>query len=175
MSRSSAGDPVDQPVSRALPLAELRARIGEELGVSDWIRVDQVRIDSFAEVTGDHQFIHVDPELARHTPFGTTIAHGFLTLSLLPAMGYSAMPIIEGTRLGLNYGLNRLRFVAPVRSGAQVRGRFRLADLAERPDGGIIATWQVTVEIAGESRPALAAEWLTLSYVEAEGARAEAS
>jgi len=145
-------------------LGRLKALVGSEVGVSDWIRVDQERIDAFAAVTGDHQFIHVDPEAARLTPFGTTIAHGFLTLSLMSAMGYAAMPMLEGARMGVNYGFNRLRFLAPVKSGSNIRGRFRLEDVTERGDA-VQTTYAVTVEIEGEEKPALAAEWVTLSYV----------
>jgi acyl dehydratase len=150
---------------QAMRLDELKARAGEEVGVSDWILVDQARIDAFAEVTGDHQFIHINPELARQTPFGTTIAHGFLTLSLTSQMGYSAMPVLDGVKMGVNYGLNRLRFLAPVRSGSRIRGRFRLLDVTERGGGAVQTTYEVTVEIEGEAKPALAAEWVTLSYI----------
>ncbi|MFN3592305.1 MAG: MaoC family dehydratase [Thermaurantiacus sp.] len=150
---------------QAMRLEELKARVGDEVGVSDWIVVDQARIDAFAEVTGDHQFIHVKPDLARQTPFGTTIAHGFLTLSLMSQMGYAAMPVLDGVKMGVNYGLNRLRFLAPVRSGSSIRGRFRLLDVTERGGGAVQTTYDVTVEIAGEEKPALAAEWVTLSYV----------
>jgi acyl dehydratase len=150
---------------KALSLEEVRALTGQEVGVSDWIAVDQPLIDAFADVTGDHQFIHVNPELARQTPFGTTIAHGFLTLSLASRMGYSAMPVIEGVKMGVNYGLNRLRFLAPVKSGSNIRGRFRLLELSERGGGAIQSTYEVTVEIAGEDKPALVAEWVTLVYI----------
>lgn len=149
----------------ALPMAEYRAKIGSELGVSDWILVDQAKIDAFAEVTGDHQFIHVDPEAAAKTPFGTTIAHGYLTLSLLSVMAYSAMPAIEGAKMGVNYGMNKLRFMAPVKSGKRIRGRFSLAGVEQRKDGSYQSTVAVTVEIDGETKPALVAEWLTLVYL----------
>jgi acyl dehydratase len=150
---------------QALTLDEYRAQVGQEVGVSDWIDVPQAKIDAFAEVTGDHQFIHVNPELAAQTPFGTTIAHGYLTLSLLSVMAYGALPGIKGTRMGVNYGLNKVRFMAPVKSGKQVRGRFTLADVTQRPDGAWQTTVAVTVEIDGETKPALAAEWITLAYV----------
>lgn len=149
----------------ALPMAEYQARIGTELGVSDWITVDQAKIDAFAAVTGDHQFIHVDPEAAAKTPFGTTIAHGYLTLSLLSVMAYGAMPGIEGAKMGVNYGMNKLRFMAPVKSGKRIRGRFTLAAVDQRPDGSFQSTVSVTVEIDGETKPALVAEWLTLVYL----------
>ena len=133
--------------------------------MSDWILVDQGRIDAFADVTGDHQFIHVNPELAAQTPFGTTIAHGYLTLSLCSVFAYGAMPGIAGTKMGVNYGLNKVRFMAPVKSGKRVRGRFSLADVTQRPDGAWQTTATVTVEIEGETKPALAAEWITLQYL----------
>lgn len=151
--------------SRALTLDEYRAQVGREVGVSDWIDVPQAKIDAFAAVTGDHQFIHVNPELAAQTPFGTTIAHGYLTLSLLSVMAYGALPGIKGTRMGVNYGLNKVRFMAPVKSGSRVRGRFTLADVTQRADGAWQTTVAVIVEIDGETKPALAAEWITLAYV----------
>lgn len=150
---------------KSLTLDEYRALVGQEVGVSDWVDVPQSKIDAFAEVTGDHQFIHVSPELAAQTPFGTTIAHGYLTLSLLSVMAYQAMPGIKGTRMGVNYGLNKVRFMAPVKSGSQVRGRFTIADVTQRPDGAWQTTVNVSVEIDGETKPALAAEWITLAFV----------
>ncbi|MFQ3665879.1 MAG: MaoC family dehydratase [Sphingomonadaceae bacterium] len=152
-------------MGRALTLDELKAKVGEVVGTSDWILVDQDRIDRFAETTGDHQFIHVNPELAKHTPFGTTIAHGFLTLSLMAPMGYTAMPVLEGVKMGVNYGLNRVRFLAPVKSGSRVRGHFKLADVATRANGAVQLTYEVSVEIEGEEKPALQAEWINLLYV----------
>ena len=110
-------------MAKSLGIDEYRALVGSEVGVSDWILVDQAKIDAFAEVTGDHQFIHVNPELAAQTPFGTTIAHGYLTLSLCSVMAYGVMPGLTGTKMGVNYGLNKVRFMAPVKSGRQVRGR----------------------------------------------------
>jgi acyl dehydratase len=151
--------------SRLLARDDYTAQVGQELGVSDWITVDQARIDAFAECTGDHQFIHVDPEKAKATPFGTTIAHGYLTLSLLSAMAYDAMPGIEGTKMGVNYGLNKVRFMAPVKSGKRIRGRFKLADVTERSAGVLQSTVEVSVEIEGEEKPALIAEWVTLAYI----------
>ena len=144
---------------------DYRAKVGTEVGVSDWIVVDQAKINAFAECTGDHQFIHVNPEMAKQTPFGTTIAHGYLTLSLLSVMAYGAMPGIEGTKMGVNYGLNKVRFMAPVKSGKQIRGRFKLVDVTERAPGTLQSTVEVSVEIDGETKPALIAEWVTLSYV----------
>lgn len=144
---------------------DYRAKVGTEVGVSDWIVVDQAKINAFAECTGDHQFIHVNPEMAKQTPFGTTIAHGYLTLSLLSVMAYGAMPGIEGTKMGVNYGLNKVRFMAPVKSGKQIRGRFKLVDVSERNPGTLQSTVEVSVEIDGETKPALIAEWVTLAYV----------
>jgi acyl dehydratase len=154
-------------MAKALPLDEYRGMGGTDLGTSEWIEVTQERINAFAECTGDHQFIHVNPELAAQTPFGTTIAHGYLTLSLLSRMAYDVMPGIQGTTMGVNYGLNKVRFMAPVKSGKRVRGKFTLADVSERGRGIIQSTVAVTVEIEGEDKPALAAEWVTLAYVQA--------
>ncbi len=148
-----------------MPLDDYRAQVGTEVGVSDWILVDQAKIDAFAEVTGDHQFIHVDPVAAAKTPFGTTIAHGYLTLSLLSLMAYGALPNVKGARMGVNYGMNKLRFMAPVKSGSRVRGRFSLLAVTGRPDGSWQSTVGVSVEIDGEAKPALVAEWLTLVYL----------
>jgi len=149
----------------AVPLDDYRAMVGTEVGVSDWVLVDQTRIDAFADVTGDHQFIHVNPELAAQTPFGTTIAHGYLTLSLCSVFAYGAMPAVEGAKMGVNYGLNKVRFMAPVKSGKRVRGRFTLTDVTQRPDTAWQSTVSVTVDIEGETKPALVAEWLTLVYL----------
>src|SRR5215213_4338650 len=121
-----------------MPIAsieEIQSRVGEEVGVSDWILVDQPRIDAFAEITEDRQFIHIDPDAAAKTPFGGTIAHGFLTLSLLSRMAAEAMLRPENVKMGVNYGFERVRFMAPVRSGKRVRGRFRLARLDEKRPG----------------------------------------
>jgi len=146
-------------------LADYLALKGSHLGASEWIEVSQDRINQFAEVTGDHQFIHVNPELAAQTPFGTTIAHGYLTLSLLSQMAYGVMPGIEGTKMGVNYGLNSVRFLAPVKSGKRIRGSFTMADVTERSPGVIQSTVTVSVEIEDEPKPALAAEWVTLQYI----------
>jgi acyl dehydratase len=152
-------------MGRGLPLADYLALKGKDLGASEWILVDQGRIDRFAETTEDHQFIHVDPEAAKATPFGTTIAHGYLTLSLLSKMAYEVMPGIAGAKMGVNYGLNSVRFLAPVKSGSRVRGHFTMKDVTERSAGVVQSTVEVKVEIEGEDKPALAAEWVTLSYV----------
>ena len=150
---------------RHVPLEDLRARVGEEIGVSDWLTIGQDRIDAFADLTGDHQFIHVDPERAAQTPFGGTIAHGFLTLSLLTWFAIGVRPRIEGTRHGVNYGFDRVRFVAPVPAGSRVRGRFRLTSLEERAPGEVTQHYEVTVEIEGGARPALVADWITRAYL----------
>ncbi len=141
---------------------ELRAAVGSQLGVSDWVTVDQSHIDTFAEATGDHQWIHVDQERAKAGPFGATIAHGFLTLSLLPVL-VSQTYRIEGTKMGVNYGLNKVRFTSPVPVGSKVRGNIELVDIAD-VSGGVQMTTKVTVEIEGSERPALVAEWLTRQY-----------
>lgn len=151
--------------SRTLSKEDYQAQTGQEIGVSDWITVDQSRIDAFADCTDDRQFIHIDPAKAAATPFGTTIAHGYLTLSLLSAMAYDAMPGIEGAKMGVNYGLNKVRFMAPVKSGKRVRGRFKMIDVSERSPGVMQSTVEVSVEIEGETKPALIAEWVTLAYV----------
>ena len=149
----------------AASLDEIRSRIGAETGVSSWLIVDQSRIDAFAEATEDRQFIHVDREAAAQTPFGGTIAHGFLSLSLLSRMGAEAMLIPDGARMGVNYGLDRVRFLAPVRAGKRVRGRFTLDSVDEKAPGQILMRHTVTVEIEGEEKPALTAIWLGLIFV----------
>ncbi len=146
--------------------AELQASVGEEVGVSDWVTVDQERIDAFADATLDHQFIHVDPERAALTPFGTTIAHGFLTLSLLPHLTGGIVPVPDGTVMAINYGSDRLRFLSPVKSGSRVRARVKLVDATEKSPGQWLVKSDVTVEIDGEPKPALVAETLTLYFVQ---------
>jgi len=147
-------------------LDALRALEGHEAGVSDWLQVTQGQVDAFADLCGDHQFIHVDPARAAATPFGGTIAHGFYTLSLLTYFAQGVRPRIAGTAHSVNYGFDRLRFVAPVKVGSRVRGRFRLARLDERKPGEITQHWEVTVEIEGAERPALVADWVTRAYLE---------
>jgi acyl dehydratase len=146
-------------------LDEIRAQIGKEIGVSSWLSVDQGRIDAFAEATEDRQFIHTDPAAAAQTPFGGTIAHGFLTLSLLSRMGAEAMLIPDGVKMAVNYGLDRVRFLAPVRSGRRVRGRFTLDSVEEKAPGQVLVRHTVTVEIEGEEKPALTAQWLGLIFI----------
>ena len=141
----------------------LEGLVGREIGVSSWREVSQADIDRFADVTDDPQYIHIDPVRAAETPFGGTIAHGFLTLSLLSSFAQEAVNL-EGRRIGVNYGFDKVRFVAPVRSGARVRGRFSLASIEERPDGASAIRYDVTVEIEGGAKPALTAVWLSLAY-----------
>jgi acyl dehydratase len=148
-----------------ITLDAYQAMVGKEIGVSSWHLVDQPRIDTYADVIEDHQFIHVDPERAKkETAFGTTIAHGFLTMSLLSIMSYEVMPVIAGTTMGVNYGFDKLRFISPVRSGKRVRGRFVLAEAKLRKPNELQSRTNVTVEIEGEDKPALVAEWLGLIY-----------
>lgn len=149
---------------KAISTADLVASIGQEVGVSDWILIDQERINAFADATLDHQFIHVDPEAAAKTPFGGTIAHGFLTLSLMSQMSYQAAPVLEGVTMGVNYGFDKLRFIQPVPAGSRVRGRFKLLS-AEDKGGRWLIKHEVTVEIDGQAKPALIAEWLGMQFV----------
>ncbi len=145
-------------------LAEMKGFVGTEMGVSDWITVDQPMIDAFAKATLDDQFIHTDPERAKaESPFGGTIAHGFLTLSLLSAMNYSALPKIREQTMGINYGFDKVTFVAPVKSGARIRGRFTLAEARFRGAAMLMTTYDVNVEIENEKKPALTARWTTIA------------
>lgn len=146
-------------------LDEIRSRVGQEVGVSGWLAVEQDRISAFADATEDRQFIHTDPEAASRTPFGGTVAHGFLTLSLLSRMAAEAMLMPDGLRMVVNYGLDRVRFLAPVRSGKRVRGHFRLEAVEEKDPGQLLLRHEVTVEIEGEDKPALSAHWLTLFFI----------
>jgi acyl dehydratase len=146
-----------------IDISTLRDRVGHELGVSDWTDITQDRLNQFADATGDHQWIHVDPaRAARESPFKTTIAHGFLTLSLVSAFLRDTITV-TGLRMTLNYGANRLRFVSPVPVGSRIRGRFTLASV-EDIGGGVQAAWQVTVEREGHEKPCLIAEWLVRYY-----------
>lgn len=144
--------------------SDLPSLIGQEVGVSRWITVDQARIDAFARITEDEQFIHVDPERAKATPFGGTIAHGFLTLSLASAMSYDAVAPLDGVVMGVNYGFDKLRFLAPVPAGSRIRGRFRLLSAENKGAQDGVTRWllkhELTVEIEGGDKPALIAEWL---------------
>jgi acyl dehydratase len=136
--------------------------MGSELGVSDWFLIDQSRINAFADATLDHQFIHVDPEQAKLTPFGGTIAHGFLTLSLLPYLVTGLGIGMEGAVMGLNYGFDKIRFLAPVKVGSRVRARARLAGFQEKAPKQFLITQEITIEIENDARPALVAQWLTM-------------
>jgi acyl dehydratase len=148
------------PVTEIENIAALANYAGKEVGISDWLEVSQERIDQFAEASEDRQWIHIDRErAARESSFKTTIAHGFLTLSLLSALALS----VGGVRMGINYGLNRVRFVSPVPAGARIRGRFTLATL-EEIKGGVQLTWNVTVEREGSDKPCCVAEWLVRYY-----------
>ncbi|HAJ13380.1 MAG: MaoC family dehydratase [Hydrogenophaga sp.] len=144
-------------------LAELATCVGQDVAVSDWLTIDQARIDRFAEATGDHQWIHVDPGRARTGPFGTTIAHGFLTLSLLPWFLENALAVTEA-RMGVNYGLNRVRFTAPVPVDSRLRGHLHLLGAEVLADGGWQFTWRLTVEREGAERPVCVAESLARLY-----------
>ncbi|AMD57679.1 MaoC family dehydratase [Rhizobium pusense] len=156
-------------MTKEIALAEMKNHVGTEMGVSDWITVDQTMIDSFAKATLDDQFIHTDPERAKaESPFGGTIAHGFLTLSLLSALNYDALPRIREQTMGINYGFDAIRFVAPVKSGARVRGRFTLAETRFRGASMLMTTYDVTVEIENEKKPALTARWTTISQFNPE-------
>ena len=151
------------PITHIESIAKLRDYVGRDVAVSDWIEVSQERINQFAEATDDRQWIHTDPgRAARESPFKETIAHGFLTLSLLSELGKLAMSV-GGVRMGINYGLNRVRFVRPVPAGSHIRGRFTLVGL-EEIKGGMQATWGVTVERDGGDKPSCIAEWLVRYY-----------
>ena len=146
-------------------LAEIQAKIGATLGASPWIEVDQRSIDLFADVTGDHQFIHVDPAGAAQTPFGGTVAHGFLTLSLLSQMAAGVMYVPDTFRMAVNYGFEKVRFIAPVRAGKRVRGHFTLRLFEEKQPGQWQSVHSVSVEIEGGEKPALVADWIGLIFV----------
>lgn len=150
----------------AISPQEMQGMVGQTLGTSEWLLVDQEMINKFANATGDHQFIHVNEEMAKMTPFGGTIAHGFLTLSLFPVlMAKSDCPRVEGVKMGVNYGGNKVRFLAPVRSGKRVRGHFKLLELDEKRPGQWQQTLEFSVEIEGEEKPAVMAEWISQFFV----------
>lgn len=147
-------------------IAELLTRQGQHLGTSEWVTVDQAMIDAFAEATGDRQFIHVNPDMAKLTPFGGTIAHGFLLLSLMPQLvEKSDVPRVEGLLMGINYGGNKVRFLTPVRSGKRVRGQFKQLELIEKRPGQYQQTIEFSLEIEDEKKPAMVAEWITQFFV----------
>ncbi|HEX4789585.1 MAG TPA: MaoC family dehydratase [Actinospica sp.] len=149
---------------RAVPATELKSLVGQEIGVSDWVTIEQDRIDRFADATGDHQWIHVDPKRAENGPFGSTIAHGFLTLSLIPALAWQVYTV-EGARLSVNYGLNKLRFITPVKVGSRVRARLAVASVEDVPGDALQVATTVTVELDGAEKPAAVAETLTRVFL----------
>ena len=151
-------------MTRAIQASELKGLVGQELGTSSWVTIEQERIDKFAEATGDHQWIHVEPERAKDGPFGSTIAHGFLTLSLIPALSWEVYSI-EGARLSLNYGLNKLRFITPVKVGSRVRAHLTLASVDDVPGDALQVAMAVTIELEGAEKPAAVAETLTRIYL----------
>src|SRR5262249_21324644 len=157
---------MNAPQKAAISIAELTKRIGTVIGVSNWHVVTQDMIDRFADVTSDHQFIHVDPERAKETPFGGTIAHGYLTLSLVAPMSYEALPQIEGRAMGINYGLDKVRFLAPVLAGSRVRAHFKLKEVTPRTEKEILLKNEVTVELEGADKPAVYAESLSVVVLE---------
>ena len=146
-------------------IEEIQERVGSEIGVSDWILVNQARIDAFADVTEDHQFIHVDQQRAAKTPFRGTVAHGFLTLSLLSRMADGVMLHPESMRMAVNYGFDRVRFMGPVKSGKRVRGRFKMLSAEEKRSSQWQISYEVTVEIEGEEKPALIADWIGYMFI----------
>lgn len=150
---------------KIVPKDQLADYIGKELGPTDWVEMTQEKINTFADVTQDHQFIHIDEEAAKQTPFGGTIAHGFFTLSLLAYFQGQASIVPEGVAMAVNYGLNKVRFLQPVKTGKRVRGRVKPVSFLEKAPGQILATFEVTVEIEDESKPALVAETLAMFYV----------
>lgn len=151
------------PIGAKVPADWYKERIGQEVAVSDWLEVTQTMIDTFADLTGDRYFLHVNPVRAQHSPFGGTIAHGFLTLSLLAELARQSLPGVEGDATNVNYGLDGLRFMSPVRSGARIRGRFAVKDVTDPKPGRRMTTLLATIEVEGEAKPALTAEWRSLS------------
>jgi len=143
---------------------DIHSLVGKEVGLSDWITIEQDRVNQFADVTEDHQFIHVNPEMAKMTPFGGPIAHGFLTLSLLSKFAEQGGLVIEGAKMGVNYGFDKMRFLAPVPVGSKVRGRFVLKSVEEKRPGQFLLTYTVTAEIEGGEKPALVADWLAMQF-----------
>ena len=145
---------------------EMSQKVGQPLGMSEWVEISQDRINQFAEATGDHQFIHVNEEMAKMTPFGGTIAHGFLTLSMIPYLSQNSdLPRPDGVKMGINYGGNKTRFINPVRSGKRIRGHWKLLEMAEKRPGQWQQTVEITIEIEGEDKPALICEWITQLFV----------
>lgn len=154
-------------MSNVINAAQLQEFVGKEVGVTDWIEIDQARINKFADATGDHQYIHVDPERAAQTPFGTTIAHGFLTLSLMSMLSANNGGIkLDNAVMGINYGLDKVRFINPVKVGSKIRARFQLMSAEEKKPNHYLLKHNVTIEIDGESKPALIAEWLGMTVLQ---------
>ncbi len=149
-------------MSEVVKKEDLQNYVGKESGVSDWFLIDQERINQFADVTEDHQFIHIDPVAAAKTPFGTTIAHGFLSLSMLAHLASSSTLSIEGVVMGINYGFDKVRFLSPVKVNSKIRARVTLAEVTEKPGNRILMKNSIVVEIEGEKHPALIADWLTM-------------
>ncbi len=148
-----------------VPVAELKQYVGKELGYSQWLKIDQARINLFAEATGDFQFIHVDPQKAAQTPFGSTIAHGFLTLSLIPKLMEDLLVVPEGLKMVVNYGLDSVRFIQPVKVGSNVRLKVELTEVTEKKPGQWLLKAVTTLEIEGQEKPAYIAEPLSLCFV----------
>ena len=145
---------------------EIAEKVGQHIGTSEWAEMSQERINQFADATGDHQFIHVNEEAAKMTPFGGTIAHGFLTLSMIPYLSANSdLPKPDGIKMGVNYGGNKTRFITPVRSGKRIRGQWKLVAMDEKRPGQWQQTVEITIEIEGEEKPALICEWISMFYV----------
>jgi acyl dehydratase len=160
-----SSEAINKTDKRVIDAADLESLIGQDVGVSDWALIDQDKINVFADVTYDPYFIHTDPARAKQeTSFGGSIAHGFLTLSMLSAMAYDALPDIRGRTVGMNYGFDKIRFLSPVPAGSRIRGRFKIASVQRKP-GQVVVKYGVTVEIEGKDKPALAAEWLTIAFL----------
>lgn len=149
-----------------LPIEKMKERVGQEIGLSDWVEIDQKRINDFADCTGDHQWIHVDEEAAAKGPFGKTIAHGYLTVSLFPLFSSGISVIPEGTMMAINYGMNKLRFINPVPVGSKIRDRMTLSNVEEKGGGRVLVSTGHTVEIEGEDKPACVAETLTMFFTQ---------
>ncbi|NVD45172.1 MaoC family dehydratase [Qipengyuania atrilutea] len=145
---------------------EIAQKVGQHIGTSEWAEMSQERINQFADATGDHQFIHVNEEAAKMTPFGGTIAHGFLTLSMIPYLSANSdLPKPDGIKMGVNYGGNKTRFITPVRSGKRIRGQWKLVAMDEKRPGQWQQTVEITIEIEDEEKPALICEWISMFYV----------
>ena len=145
---------------------DVAAKVGEQVGTSEWVEMSQERINQFADATGDHQFIHIDAEKAKMTPFGQTIAHGFLTLSMIPYLSANSdLPRPDGVKMGVNYGGNKTRFISPVKSGKRIRGHWKLLEMIEKRPGQWQQTNEITIEIEGEEKPALITEWIMQVFV----------